>query len=175
MLDFTVLEFTIHEHSGKKGPLGISKFQKEMTWSKTYWRSATGILNVLLIITARIRRMGEGNVFTLCVSPHLDWGGGVPIRILKGVGGSPSQVWRGGTLSQVWLVGVPCGTPLPRTGWGTSPTSQDWMGYPRPGLDGVPPWPGLDGICHWPGLDGVPPPLSRTGWGPPPPPPTHTY
>ena len=29
----------------------------------------------LCIFTTRIRRMGEGNIFTLCVSPHLDRGG----------------------------------------------------------------------------------------------------
>ena len=106
----------------------------------------------------KLKRMGEGNIFTLCVSPHLDRGGapnsrsgpgrgvchprsrqwGYPIPDLDGGypiqgldrWGTPSQVLtRGGTLSQVWM-GVPWDTPSPaRTGWGT----------PRPGLDGVTP------------------------------------
>ena len=82
------------------------------------------------IITARIRRMGEGNIFTLCVSPHLDQGGGAlrhprsgwvgyPIPGLGG--GTPSQVWMEGTPSQVWVGGTP---------------SQVWVGgvlHPRSG------------------------------------------
>ena len=73
-------------------------------------------------ITARIRRMGEGTVFSLFVSSHL--GGGVP----------PPQVWLGGgTPSQVWTGGVP-GVP------------------PQPGLDGVPPWPDLGWGTPWPDL-----------------------
>ena len=31
-----------------------------------------------IIITAPIRRMGEGNIFSLCVSPHLDRGYPLP-------------------------------------------------------------------------------------------------
>ena len=126
--------------------------------------------------------MGEGNIFTLCVSPHLDGGGvpcqgldnrGVPCPGLDGEGGTPSQVERG-TSSQVWVGGTP---------------SQVWMGgYPIPGLDGgrvpgVPLQPGLDGggypgqVCMVGvpqlGLDGkgVPHlrsrgvPHPRSGWG----------
>ena len=60
------------------------------------------------VITARIRRMGEGNIFSLST--------------LAGMGGTPSQVWVGGTPSQVWVGGYP---------------SQVWTGgYPIPGLDG---------------------------------------
>ena len=99
------------------------------------------------IITARIRRMGEGTVFSLFVSSHLDgvgvpesgldgWGGSTPARSgwwgvprpgLDG-GGYPSQVWMiGGNPSQVWMVGGTQDTP-----------SQVWMvgGVPQPGLDG---------------------------------------
>ena len=45
-----------------------------------------------LIITGRIRRMGEGTVFSLFVSPHLDGGGGVPQPGLDGGEGGP---WSG--------------------------------------------------------------------------------
>ena len=88
--------------------------------------------------------MGEGNIFTLCVSPHLDWGeGGLP-NPMSGQGRTPSQVWTGG------------GGPLhPRSGWG----------YPIPGLDreGTPSssgW-GVYPIQSWPG--GVPHPRSEQG------------
>ena len=96
------------------------------------------------IVTARIRRMTESNVFTLStisgggVPHHRSVGGGYPIPGLDGEG-YPSQIW---------MVGVP-----------------------QPGLDGrgylgYPPRPGLDGGEHtWgtpppppPILDGVPPP-----------------
>ena len=60
-----------------------------------------------LLITARIRRMGEGTVFSLFVSPHLD---GLE-------GGCPSQVW-------IWGGG---GVPQP---------GLDGGGVSRPGLDG---------------------------------------
>ena len=118
----------------------------------------------ILFITARIRRMGEGTVFSLFVSSHL--GGGIPQSGLGGVPhpksgqgvphprsgwgeGYPSQVWPGGypipglgrgggTPSQVWM----------REGY---PPDQVWMGYPQT-WDGVPPGPGM----------GYPPDL---GWG----------
>ena len=47
------------------------------------WKAFLVYQKVKCIITARIRKMGEGNIFTLCVSPHLDPEGG----------GYPSQVW----------------------------------------------------------------------------------
>ena len=103
---------------------------------------------------------GEGNIFTLCVSSHLDWGGGV----------TPSQVWTGGvphsrsergagTPSQVWMrVG---GLPDPRSGGGGGTPSQVWMvgggGY-SPGQD----WMGY--LPHRSGWWGDTPP-ARTGWG----------
>ena len=68
------------------------------------------------IITARIRRIGEGTVFSLFVSPHL--GGGIP------------QSGQGGTPSQVCL-----GVPHPRSGRGGTP-SQVWLGDHIPGLAG---------------------------------------
>ena len=46
-----------------------------------------------VIFTARIRRMGEGTVFSLFVSSHLGGGGVTPVRS-KGWG-TPSQVWLG--------------------------------------------------------------------------------
>ena len=105
--------------------------------------------DLLGLITARIRRMGEGNIFTLCVSPHLDWGrgGGLPhTRSGWGGGGTPSQVCTGGGGYP-----IPClmGGP-PWQDWMGYPLSQDWMGYllPRPEVDGVnpPPHSGLDGV-----------------------------
>ena len=111
--------------------------------------------------------MGEGNNFTLCVSPHFDGGGQVPQPGLNGggvylipglrwgvphprseVGGTPSQVWSGGYPGQVWMVG---GT-LAKSGW--------WGGYSIPGLRwGVP---HLRSGCTltrsgWWGVPGVPP------------------
>ena len=106
------------------------------------------------IFTTRIRRMMEGNVFTLStisggVTPFQVWVRGVPHPQSGWVGdthpwsgwgypvpgqgvphprsgwGTLSQVW--GTPSHVWMGGTP-GTPT-RTGLGT-PHHQDWMGYP---------------------------------------------
>ena len=110
--------------------------------------------------------MGEGTVFSLFVSPHLD-GGGYPSQVWMVGRGYPSQVWMGGYPGQVLMVR---GTPA-RSGW--------W-GVPQPGLDsgrdggGVPlnqvwmvggtwgtPQPGLDGG----GVPWVPP--TMTGWGTP--------
>ena len=45
------------------------------------------------IFTARIRRMGEGTVFSLFVSSHLGGGGDTPVRSGgEGEGGTPPQV-----------------------------------------------------------------------------------
>ena len=108
--------------------------------------------NKLEIFTARIRRMGEGTVFSLFVSPHLDGGGG-----------TLSQVWvGGGTSSQVRVGGTSGGYPVP--GLGSTPSRSGWWGVPHPRSGGYP-IPGLDGggIPPQPGLDGVPPthPLDR--------------
>ena len=65
----------------------------------------------VLLITARIRRMGEGNIFSLCVSSHLDGGGG-------GVEPLPRSRLGGR------------GYPLPRSRWGYH--------LPRPGGGGTP-------------------------------------
>ena len=124
---------------------------------------------VTIIITTRIRRMREGNIFSLCTlagggggTPILPMGGrGYPIpsswwgrrsHPRSGQGDTPSQVWTGDTPSQV-LMGE--GGPIPRSGWG----------YPIPGLDGGTPfqvWTG--GTPFW-GQEGVPDP--RSGWGVP--------
>ena len=85
--------------------------------------------NARRIVTAGIRRMGEGNIFTLCVSPHLR--GGVP-HLRSG------------------------GVPHPRSGWGRVPHPRSGRGYPIPDLARGYPIPGLArGII--PHLDGVPP------------------
>ena len=68
-----------------------------------------------IVITARIQRMGEGTVFSLFVSPHLDGGGPHPRS-----GHTPFQVQMGG------------GEYSLRSGWGVPPC---------PGLDGVHPPP----------------------------------
>ena len=102
--------------------------------------------------------MREGNSFTLCVSPHLDGGGGVHTFPGGGEGGTYLSRWggvptfpgldrgvpRGGYLpSQVWMAGA----YLPRSGWaGTYLPRQGGTylgrGYPPPGkgypLAGVP-------------------------------------
>ena len=105
-----------------------------------------------LFVTARIRRMGEGTVFSLFVSPHLG-GGGTPIR------------YRGGNPSQIWLGGV----PHPRSRWGGVPPNQVRMeSPPQPGQDGVPPPPGPEtGDPPGPGTGYSPPPRTRDGVPPP--------
>ena len=74
------------------------------------------------VITARIRRMGEDNIFSLFT--------------LAG---------RGGTPSQVWVVGE--GYPIPGLGWGVPWPGLDG-GYPIPGVGGT--RPGLDGGGGYP-------------------------
>ena len=68
--------------------------------------------------------MGEGTVFSLFVSPHLD-GGGVPQPGLDGGGGV-------GYSSQVLMVGVP---QSGLDGRGVPWPDLDWGGVPQPGLD----------------------------------------
>ena len=104
---------------------------------------------------------GEGNIFTLCVSTHLDGGGGGGRGVShhrSGQGGTPLYPGLdgeypipgvdGGGTPQTGRDGVPHlarsgwwrGTPLSAgTGWGGIP-GQDWMGYPpRTGLGTPPP------------------------------------
>ena len=98
-------------------------------------------IEVSPLITARIRRMGEGNIFSLCVSSHLDgrWGypfpgldGGCPISRSRWEV-PPSQVQVGGGL------GV---TPFPDSGqgagWGVPPSQvqAEVCGYSFPYLEG---------------------------------------
>ena len=138
----------------------------------------TGLSCVLF--TARIRRMGEGNIFTLCVSPHPEeyphqvLMGGTPILPTRGypiltdrgypilpnrdtpcfpTGGTPSFLAGG------YPILLDKGIPI-RTGWGTSNPHQDWIGRVPPTIP-----PGLDGGTPHPlsGLDrGTP--LIGTGW-----------
>ena len=111
--------------------------------------------------------MGEGTVFSLFVSPHLDrgGGGGLPRSGLDGRGGGyAGQVWMvGGYSSQVWMVG---GGTLVRSGWlGGGYSSQVWMMRGYPGqvwmVEG-----GTPARSGWWGVPRVPP---MTGWGTPPP------
>ena len=97
----------------------------------------------LIVITARIRRMGEDTVFSLFVSPHLDVGGG----------GTPSQVQVGG----VPHPGNCGGGTHPRTRWGVPHYPIQLMGDPIPGPGGGTPVQVQVGVPH-----------SRSGWGYPP-------
>ena len=102
------------------------------------------------IFTARIRRMGEGTVFSLFVSSHLDGGGRVPQPGLDG-GGTPARSgwWGGGgtPARSAWWGGR--GTPARSGCWGGTPARSAWwggypgqvwmlggVGVPQPGLDG---------------------------------------
>ena len=100
-------------------------------------------------------------------------------------GGTPSQVWMGGTPASSGLggevpqpvldggypiLGLGCGGTPARSGWGVTQgtSSQVWMvggtwGTPRPGLDG-------EGVPQVWMVGGVSPPPSRPGRGNPPPP-----
>ena len=49
----------------------------------------------ITIFTARIRRMGEGNIFNLCVSSHLDRLGATPFPGLSGGYPLPRSRWWG--------------------------------------------------------------------------------
>ena len=75
-------------------------------------------------ITTRIRRMREGN-------------------ILRGRGGTLSQVWEGGAPSLVQMGGG--GYPIPGLDGGEVSHPRSGGGYPVPGLDGGYPIPGLHG------------------------------
>ena len=108
--------------------------------------------------------MGEGTVFSLFVSPHID--GEYHVQGLdRGTRGTPvpGQDWMGYPPPWPGLDGVP---PHLDLGWGTP--NQDWMGYP-PGQDWMgylPPGPGM-GYPQL-GLDGVPPGQDWMGYPPPP-------
>ena len=125
--------------------------------------------------------MGEGNIFTLCASPHLDRGEGFLVRSgwwWKGGDGYPIPGLRWGVPHLRSGVG---GTPVRSGWWGVPHPRSGWWGLPLPGLDGGggtqvntqarsgwwghnPPWPGVDcgegylipGLgwgVPWPGLD----------------------
>ena len=131
--------------------------------NKNGWRPEKSRINsmtefiVTIFITARIRRMREGNIFSLFTLA----GGGEEWFAFLLTGGTPSQVWtrvlyprskqgcwlgRGGTPSQVKTggvphpaegvppskirTGVPQGTPCPRLD--RIPPTQDWtVSLPR--------------------------------------------
>ena len=129
----------------------------------------------IVIITARIQRMREGNIFSLCVSSHLQGGGylhlpiggtlsgpdrrGTPIFPDGGGGNSilpdwgiPIQTWEGVAFPSRPGMGVP-----PVQTWKGGTPSRLWQGVPpsRPGK-GIPlPHPDLEGGT----------PLSRSGKG----------
>ena len=103
------------------------------------------------LITVRIRRMGEGNIFSLCVSSHprvvhpsADRGGTSSKVRMGGKlfpgqdGGTPFPGHNGGTPSQVTMGGtsfqVRMGVPLPRSGWGYLLTWDLDRGFSHPNL-----------------------------------------
>ena len=92
------------------------------------------------IFTACIRRMGEGNIFSLFT---LAGRRGYPVPCLRVGGGNPSQVW----------VGVPC----IRFGWWMVPHPRSGWGVPHPKSGQGPPHP----RSEW-GYYGYP--LARSGW-----------
>ena len=102
----------------------------------------------LLLFTDRVRSTRGGNIFTLCVCPHL--GGEYAIRLMGGVS-HPRSRWGGGTPSQVQVGGTPSSW-----WWGGTPSSWWWGGYPIQLMV----WGTLAG-----GPPGVPPPPSRSRWG----------
>ena len=117
-------------------------------------KSLMNLTNWVCLITARIRRMGEGTVFSLFVSPHLR-GGGYPISGLGGGGVYPiSGLGRGYPIP-----GLAGGVPHPRSGQGGTPSQVCSGGTP---WDGVPPDLRWATPQTW---DGVPPP--DLGWGTP--------
>ena len=95
----------------------------------------------LAILTAHIRMMGEGTVFSLSV--HTSTGGGGRVPHLADGGGTPSQVWTGGVPCPRSGQGVPHlgnrGVPHPAD---VVPPSPVWMGggYPIQDQDGGVPW-----------------------------------
>ena len=112
-----------------------------------------------MVVTARIRRMGENNIFT-GVCPFI---GGYPgprcfPRSFRGGGVPQSQVLSQVSWSQVLSRG---GTPVLAGGYPST-------GIPWPGQDGVHPpiWSGWG--TPWPGQDGTAPP-SQVRIGDPPP------
>ena len=105
--------------------------------------------------------MGEGTVFSLFVSSHLDGGEGYPVpRFGRGggdpihlIGGYPIPGLDGGYHSQLMgypIPGLDGGVPYPRSGWEVFP-GKDWMEYPL--------------VQTWERGMGVPP--SKMGWGTP--------
>ena len=78
-------------------------------------------------ITARIRRMREGNIFSLCVSPHLE---GVPPSTLNRGGATPNFLMGGPHPSQQ---GVPPSFLMEGTQpswWGEYPIQSRWGSTP---------------------------------------------
>ena len=99
---------------------------------------------IFTIFTARIRRMGEGNSFSLLVCPHPGEGGTYPGQVQ--MGGGPQGIYPPPKPGQDEEKGVP---------QGTYPTGQVRMGRGTPRY--LAPWPGQDGGRGYPKV-GTPPP-----------------
>ena len=131
----------------------------KIKWNFLEYQKKVSIVHNFIIITARVRSMREGNIYTLeCLSVYHWFGGGYPI---------PGPVREGGRYP---IPGLDGGYPFQGPGGG----------YPIPGLDGgTPPLhPDLGWVTPHPDLgwgtppvqtlDRVHPPQSRTEWGTPP-------
>ena len=111
---------------GRRG--GQTRHGQDTAWAVCFVGFHAGGLSCSsLVFTTRIRRMREGNSFSLSTLAGwgypvsgLDWG--VPHPRSR-QGGTPSQGWTG------VLHSADGGYPHPRSRWGYPPV-QDWMGYP---------------------------------------------
>ena len=121
------------------------------------------------VITARIRRMTEGNVFTLSTIAGgggvtlSSWWGGYPHPVPMGgtpsflMGGTPPSGWQG---YPIWLTG---GTHLAGGGCPGYTSIRTGWGYPPSELDGNTPCQNWMGTPHQDWME-IPLPI-RTGWG----------
>ena len=106
--------------------------------------------------------MREGNIFTLCVSPHLD--GGYPIHQQWRVPSSQFQM--GGTPFQVQVGGGGGGTPFPGPGRGVTPSQVQVGGTIARFRQRGTLFPGPGGGIPFPGPGGTPIPGPGGGGNP---------
>ena len=125
--------------------------EKFVQCDKTPWFTPGDLSNIPLMLllqnklsTARIRKMREGNIVSLC--SHLRGGGGYPHPSWWGVP-LPRSGW-GKDRGCPHLAGG--GYPI-RSGWGYLPYPHEGWGYPCPDLGrGVPPIQNWEGVPRSP-------------------------